>query len=101
MSVTEPESAIASSSGCGQTILTANTVGVTLTCYATNGAGLATSVPITVKIDQTPPVAIANSVPSPNSQHKRLEQYERHGVLRRERQPFGDRFVHGSDHLHQ
>jgi hypothetical protein len=54
-SVTDPESRIASSSGCGQTTLTADTAGLTLTCGATNGAGLRASVPITIKIDQTPP----------------------------------------------
>jgi hypothetical protein len=54
-SVSDPESGIASSTGCAPTNLTADTTGVTLTCSATNGAGLATSVPITVKVDKTPP----------------------------------------------
>jgi probable HAF family extracellular repeat protein len=55
-SVTDPESGIASSTGCAPTNLTADTAGVTLTCSATNGVGLSTSVPITIKIDMTPPV---------------------------------------------
>jgi 6-phosphogluconolactonase (cycloisomerase 2 family) len=53
--VSDPESGIASSSGCNSTTLTADTAGVTLTCTATNGAGLTSSVPITIKIDRTPP----------------------------------------------
>ena len=52
--VTDPESGIASSSGCGTTTLTANTPGVTITCSATNGAGLPASESVTVKIDRTP-----------------------------------------------
>ena len=55
-SVTDPESGIASSTGCGQTTLTIDTAGVTLTCSATNGAGLSSSVSVTIKIDKTPPV---------------------------------------------
>ena len=54
-SVSDPESGIASSSGCGSTTLTADTAGVTLTCSATNGAGLSSSSPVTIKIDKTPP----------------------------------------------
>jgi virginiamycin B lyase len=54
--VADPESGIAASSGCGATTLTADTPGVTLTCSATNGAGLSASKAITIKIDQTPPV---------------------------------------------
>jgi len=62
--VTDPESGIASSSGCAPTILTADTAGATLTCLATNGAGLSASVPVTIKIDTTPPVATASANPS-------------------------------------
>ena len=54
--VSDPESGIASLTGCISTPLTADTAGVTLTCSATNGAGLSTSVPVTIKIDKTPPV---------------------------------------------
>jgi Beta-propeller repeat len=54
--VGDPESGIASSSGCKSTILTADTASTTLTCTAKNGAGLSASVSTTVKIDQTPPV---------------------------------------------
>ena len=54
--VTDPESGIPSSSGCGTTTLTADTTGTTLTCTATNAAGLSNSVSVTVKIDKTPPV---------------------------------------------
>lgn len=54
--ISDPESGIASSTGCASTTLTTDTVGVTLTCSATNGVGLTSSVPITIKIDKTPPV---------------------------------------------
>jgi Dockerin type I domain len=66
-SVTDPESGIASSTGCSQTALTADTAGVTVTCNATNGGGLSASVPVTVKIDQTPPISTATPVPGPNA----------------------------------
>jgi hypothetical protein len=55
-SVTDPESGIASSSGCKTTTLTTDTAGATLTCSAQNGAGLSSSVPVTIKIDKTAPV---------------------------------------------
>jgi Lactonase, 7-bladed beta-propeller len=63
-SVTDPESGIVSSSGCNTTNLTADTAGVTLTCSATNGAGLSSSVPVTIKIDKTPPVISGMPAPS-------------------------------------
>jgi hypothetical protein len=55
-SVSDPESGIASSTGCTSSTLTADTAGTTLTCSASNGAGLSSSVPVTIKIDRTPPV---------------------------------------------
>lgn len=55
-SVTDPESGIASSSGCNSTTFTTDTAGVKLTCSATNGAGLTSSAQVTIKIDKTPPV---------------------------------------------
>jgi hypothetical protein len=55
-SVTDPESGVSSASGCTGTTLTTNTKGVTITCSATNSAGLSSSDSVTIKIDQTPPV---------------------------------------------
>lgn len=55
-SLTDPESGIASSTGCNTVTLTADTAGTTLTCLATNGAGLSTSDSVTIKIDRRPPV---------------------------------------------
>ena len=55
-SAADPESGIASSNGCSGTTLTADTSGITLTCSATNGAGLPNSASVTIKIDKTPPV---------------------------------------------
>lgn len=56
--VTDPESGIASASGCGTTTLTTETPGVMLTCSATNGAGLSNSASITIKIDTTVPAIV-------------------------------------------
>jgi hypothetical protein len=58
-SVTDLESGIASSSGSDPTTLTDETAGITLTCSATNEAGLSNSVSVTIKIDKTPPVITA------------------------------------------
>jgi len=66
-SATDAESGIKSSSGCGQTVLTTDTAGVTMTCSATNGAGLSAAASVTIKIDQTPPVASATVTPPANA----------------------------------
>ncbi|MFN8472230.1 MAG: hypothetical protein U0822_08580 [Anaerolineae bacterium] len=65
-SVTDPESDVVSSAGCGTTTLTADTAGTTLTCSATNGAGLSSSASVTVKIDQTVPTASPVQTPGKN-----------------------------------
>ena len=49
---TDPESGIATSTGCGTQTLT---TGLSLTCSANNGAGLTNSAPVTVKIDKSGP----------------------------------------------
>jgi hypothetical protein len=61
--VSDPESGIASSSGCGPTSLMADTAGSKVTCSATNGVGLSSSVSVTIKIDKTPPVI--SGMPAP------------------------------------
>jgi hypothetical protein len=53
----DPESGIASSSGCGSITLSSETTGQTVTCSATNGAGLSNSASVTIKLDKTPPSA--------------------------------------------
>ena len=53
--VSDPESGVSSSVGCDSTLLMTDTIGETLTCSATNGAGLTNSVSITIPIDKTPP----------------------------------------------
>jgi hypothetical protein len=67
--VTDPESGIASSSGAEPTTLTSETTyeGTTLTCTATNNAGLTNSVSVIIKIDKTPPVVTATADPPANS----------------------------------
>lgn len=53
--VSDPESGIASSTGCDSVTLTSETNGMTFTCSATNGAGLTDSKTVTVRIDKTAP----------------------------------------------
>ena len=53
---TDPESGIATTSGCATTTISADTPGTTLTCTATNGGGMSSSASTTVKRDATPPV---------------------------------------------
>jgi probable HAF family extracellular repeat protein len=52
--LTDP-TGITSSNGCATTVLSAETAGTTLTCTATNGAGLTASQSVTVRIDKTAP----------------------------------------------
>lgn len=54
-SLSDPETGIASSTGCENAVLTQDTAGVTLTCSAVNRAGLSSSASVTVKIDKTAP----------------------------------------------
>lgn len=59
--VSDPESGIAFSNGCDPTTPTSDTAGTTLTCSATNGAGLSSSQSATLMIDQTSPgISIAS-----------------------------------------
>jgi hypothetical protein len=53
-SVTDPDSAITTTSGCDPTTVTADTAGVTFTCSATSGGGTS-SQSVTVKRDATGP----------------------------------------------
>jgi len=55
-SVTDPESGVATTSGCETVNLSTDTAGTTLTCSATNGVGLSRSASVTVAIDKTKPV---------------------------------------------
>jgi hypothetical protein len=59
---TDAESAIASSSGCGPTTITADTSGTTLTCSATSAGGSA-SQSVTIKRDATAPTVTITSKP--------------------------------------
>jgi outer membrane protein assembly factor BamB len=63
-SVTDPESGIASSSGCSATTLSSDTAGTTLTCTATNGAGLSSTASVTIKLDATAPTVSCTAPPS-------------------------------------
>jgi WD40 repeat protein len=56
--VTDPESGIASTSGCDSLTLLQDTPGIVLTCSAVNGVGLTSSVNVSIKIDKTPPVIL-------------------------------------------
>jgi len=66
-SVSDPESGITSSKGCGSTVLNAETAGITLSCLASNGVGVSASASVTIKIDLTPPVASATVSRSPDA----------------------------------
>jgi hypothetical protein len=66
-SAVDPESGIASSSGCGSTSVTTDTAGLALTCSATNGAGLFSSSTVTIKRDATPPMIVWSRTPTPNA----------------------------------
>ncbi len=57
--VSDLESGIAYSSGCDTVTIDYDTTGVTLTCSATNGAGLSSSSSVTIKRDATPPTVNA------------------------------------------
>jgi hypothetical protein len=54
--VSDPESGIATSSGCGPTTVSNDTAATTSTCTATNGAGLSAKATATVRLDVTAPV---------------------------------------------
>jgi hypothetical protein len=65
-SVSDPETSIVSTTGCGLANLTSDTAATTLTCTAVNAAGLSRSVAVTIKVDMTKPVTSANVSPLPN-----------------------------------
>jgi multiple sugar transport system substrate-binding protein len=66
--VDDSESGIASSNGCDTITLTSDSMGEVLTCSAENGAGLANSASVTVKIDKTAPtVTWAGSIKNGDS----------------------------------
>jgi HYR domain len=62
--VSDPVSDVATSSGCGATTLTADTAGTTVTCAATNGAGLSRQRSVTVRIDRGAPDTTITGGPS-------------------------------------
>ncbi|NPV67598.1 MAG: hypothetical protein HPY64_10675 [Anaerolineae bacterium] len=62
--VSDSESAISSSSGCGTTTINYDTSGVTLTCTATSAGGTS-SQSVTIKRDATPPTISGAAAPAP------------------------------------
>ncbi|HYI74797.1 MAG TPA: hypothetical protein VEW90_05935, partial [Gaiellaceae bacterium] len=65
--VQDPESGIATSTGCGPTTVSTDATGLTLTCSATNGAGLSNSASTTVKRDATNPDVTVNLARDPDA----------------------------------
>ena len=67
--VSDPESGIASSSGCNSSAVTSDTTAASATCSATNGAGLEMAVTLAppIKRDATPPTISAAATTSPNA----------------------------------
>ena len=63
--VTDPDSAISSTSGCETSTVTSDTAGTTFTCEATSGGGPATKSQI-VKRDATAPTITGSASPDPN-----------------------------------
>jgi len=65
--VTDPESSISSTTGCGSTTITTDTTGTTLTCTATSAGGTA-SQSVTIKRDATAPtITFVSRSPAANS----------------------------------
>lgn len=62
--VVDPHSGVAGSSGCASTTVNTETGGTTLTCSASNGAGLTAEASAVVRIDTTPPETTLVSGPS-------------------------------------
>ncbi|MBI4264420.1 MAG: hypothetical protein HY657_08590 [Acidobacteria bacterium] len=65
-SVTDPDSAISASSGCGSSTVSADTAGTTFTCTATSAGGPA-SESVTVARDATPPTITGSPSPDANA----------------------------------
>jgi hypothetical protein len=66
-SVTDPESAISSQTGCTPSSVTRDTTGVTFTCSATSAGGTTTN-SITIKLDKTKPtISYVGASPTPNA----------------------------------
>ena len=65
--VTDPDSQITSTSGCGPTPLTAETTGTNVQCQATSGGGSTISL-LTIKIDKTDPTLAPTVTPNPVAQ---------------------------------
>lgn len=61
---TDDESAVTQLSGCDPVTLTAETAGTTLTCTATNAAGLVGSASAVIKIDVTAPSVACSASPA-------------------------------------
>lgn len=63
--VTDPESAITSTSGCDDVTVSADTTGVTYTCSATSAGGTTSVTTVTIKRDATAPTISASLDKSP------------------------------------
>ncbi|MEZ4664061.1 MAG: PxKF domain-containing protein [Caldilineaceae bacterium] len=62
--VVDNESAVSAQSGCDPTVLTSDTLSITLTCTATSEGG-SSSLPITLKLDQSAPFVAPVVSPNP------------------------------------
>jgi hypothetical protein len=66
-SIADVETGVASRNGCEPVTLSSDTAGVTLTCHASNGRGLAATGAVAVKLDVTPPSIQATRNVPPNA----------------------------------
>lgn len=64
--VTDDESAVFSTTGCGPITINTDTTGTMLTCEATSDGGT-NSISVNIKRDATPPTVTATPTPGPNS----------------------------------
>jgi hypothetical protein len=62
--VSDPESSVSSSSGCGTTTINTDTTGQTLTCTATSAGGTSSN-SVTIKRDATAPTGVATALNRP------------------------------------
>jgi hypothetical protein len=65
-SVTDPESTVTSTTGCGTTTITADQNATTYTCSATSAGGTS-SQSVSIKRDATPPTIDGSASPAPNA----------------------------------
>ncbi len=65
--VADAESPVTASTGCGDTVLSSDTIGASFTCTATSWGGTTSQTTATVRRDATAPVIVAAATTAPNA----------------------------------